>query len=176
MRKLVFAFMLSFVACASSTDAPLNTVDYVNLDRYIGTWYEIARFDQKFQKNCTASKAEYSLDKRGDIKVVNSCRLYHPDGELKEAIGRAWVKDKKTNAKLKVQFFLRRFRLPFFAGNYWILDLDKDYKHVIVGDPSRKYLWILNREKEMDEETYSSLVNKAEAMGFDTSKLLRFAQ
>lgn len=152
---------------------PLETVHYVDIERYLGKWYEISRFEQSFQKGCTATQAVYSLRKDGDIKVLNSCRLNSPNGELKVAEGRAWVKDKETNAKLKVQFFLRGIKLPFISGNYWILELDSDYQHVLVGDPSRKYLWILSRSKVMDENTYNYLVSKARDLQFDVSKLVK---
>lgn len=167
--------LVLLVSCSSinARNLPLDTVDYVDLNRYLGKWYEIARFDQKFQKGCTATAADYSLRSDGDIKVINKCRLGSPDGKLKEAEGRAWIKDRHTNAKLKVQFFLRGIRLGIFAGKYWILDLDEDYQHALVGDPSRKYLWILSRTNKMDEKVYDELVKKAEDMHFDTSKLLK---
>jgi len=168
--------MILLVMSCSSTQAKypiLPTVDHVDLDRYLGKWYEIARLDQRFQKGCTATEAIYSKRKDGEIKVLNRCRLNTPDGKLKEAVGRAWVTDKNTNAKLKVQFFLKRFKIPFLSGKYWILDLDEDYQNVIIGDPSRKYLWILSRSKEMKEGIYQELVDKAEDLHFDTTKLLR---
>ena len=178
MRKLSLILLLTMSCFSSWAEIPnLQTVDYVELDHYLGKWYEIARFDQKFQKGCTATTAEYSLRSDGDIKVINSCRLNSPQGELKEDEARAWIVDDTTNAKLKVQFFLTGIRLPFFAGNYWILDLGDEvngpYTHSIVGDDSGKYLWILARSPEMSEEKYSELVAKAKAMGFDTSKLLK---
>lgn len=169
---VLIALMLNFNAFAGG-NPPLSTVDYVDLNRYLGKWYEIARFEQSFQKGCAAVTAEYSLRQDGDIKVVNSCRQGSPEGKLKQSIARAWVVDKDTNAKLKVQFFLRRFKLPYLAGNYWILELDEDYQYAIVGDQSRKYLWILSRDNKMDDNLYTDLVNKAEDMGFDTSKLIK---
>ena len=161
-----------FTAFAGSS-LPLDTVDYVDLDRYLGKWYEIASFPQKFQKGCTATTAEYSKRKDGDIKVINECRLNSPDGKLKKGIARGWVVDKDTNAKLKVQFFLRRWRINKFAGNYWILDLGADYEYAIVGDKSRKYLWFLSRTKKIDDGLYEDLVNKAKDMDFDISKLVK---
>jgi apolipoprotein D and lipocalin family protein len=174
MKKvyLLLTLMISS-ACFPASPHSLNTVDYVELDRYLGKWYEIARFDQEFQKGCTAVTAEYSMRKDGDIRVLNSCRLGSPDGKHKKSVGRAWVTNKKTNAKLKVQFFLSRFKIPFFSGNYWILDLDDDYQHVIVGDKSRKYLWILSRTQKMDDGLYTDLVNKAKDMHFNTENLIK---
>lgn len=168
MLSLFLTSQLSF-----AKKAPLETVKHVEVERYLGKWYEVASFPQKFQKGCTATFAEYSLRSDGDIKVHNSCRLGSPDGKLKEATGRAWVKDKKTNAKLKVQFFLRNFRFFLFSGNYWILDLDENYETVLVGDKSRKYLWILSRDPKMDQNRYDELVEKAASLKFDTSKLVK---
>jgi apolipoprotein D and lipocalin family protein len=153
--------------------APLPTVDNVDLERYLGTWYEISSFPQKFQKGCTATEATYSLRRDGDIKVSNSCRLITPDGKLKKSIGRAWITNKNTNAKLKVQFFLKRFRIPFFSGNYWILDLDKNYESVLIGDPTRQYLWILSRRPILNQDRYDELVERAKELNFDTSKLVK---
>ena len=173
MKKvMLLAVLMSFVVSVEAGRKPLPTVNSVDINRYLGKWYEIARFDQRFQRGCTATEAIYSLRDDGDIKVLNRCRLNSPEGELKEAVGRAWVKDKKNNAKLRVQFFLREFRFFLFAGNYWIIDLDEDYQHAMIGDPSRKYLWILSRDTKLSQEVYDRLVDKAESLGFDTSKLL----
>ncbi len=173
MKALILVVFLCTAQFSFAGRSPLETVDYVSIDKYLGTWYEIASFPQKFQKGCTATKAEYSLRHDGDLKVLNSCNLGSPEGELKQAEGRAWVKDKKTNAKLKVQFFLREFRFFLFSGNYWILDLDENYDSVLVGDKSRKYLWILSRDPKMNAERYTELVEKAKALKFDVSKLVK---
>jgi apolipoprotein D and lipocalin family protein len=170
---LVFGVLLTSLAFGASGRSPLPTLENVDLDRYLGKWYEISSFPQKFQKGCTASTAVYSMRRDGDIKVLNRCNLNSPDGKLKVAVGRAWIKNKKTNAKLKVQFFLKRFKLPFFSGNYWILDLDKNYESVLVGDPSRKYLWILSRRPMLNQDRYDELVMKAADLGFNTDKLVK---
>lgn len=151
----------------------LVPVNFVDLDRYLGKWYEIARFDQKFQKDCTAVSATYSLRKDGDINVKNECRLNSPSGKHKVSYGRAWVTDKETNSKLKVQFFLKTLRIPLLAGNYWILALGNDYEYAIIGDNSRKYLWFLSRTSQMSNDLYEDLLNQAKSMGFDTSKLIK---
>jgi len=173
MKSIILLLTFVFASCAQANYPQLETVDHVDLDRYLGKWYEIARFDQTFQRNCTAVTAEYKLRKNGTIKVINTCRKFNPNGKLKTAIGRARVTNKTTNAKLRVQFFLRFLNVGFLSGNYWILDLGKDYEYAMVGDPTRKYLWILSRTKEMDERTYLELVQKAETLGFDTTKLLK---
>lgn len=151
---------------------PLPTVDNVDLNRYQGTWYEIARFDQKFQKGCTAVTAEYKVIKKNKISVINKCRLNTVDGKLKKAKGKAWVVDKETNSKLKVQFFLSFIKLDFLAGDYWIIDLDDNYENVMIGAPNREYLWILARRPFLDDATFKRLKDKAKTLGFDTSKLL----
>ena len=172
MKQLILLIFFTSCSLFAGGNRPLPTVSYVELDKYLGKWYEIARFDQSFQKGCTATEANYSLRPDGDIKVINKCRLGSPQGKLKVAEGRAWIVDLTTNAKLKVQFFLSRFRIPFFAGNYWILDLDSDYQYVLVGDKSRNYLWILSRSKQLDSKIFEDLKARAEELGFDTSKLL----
>lgn len=181
MKKIAVLMFLSITlfscAQAQAKIPNLQTVPHVDVDLYLGKWYEIASFYQRFQKDCTATTAEYSLRPDGDIKVVNSCNLKSPDGKLKKAEARAWIVDKRTNAKLKVQFVLTRFKIPFLAGNYWILDLGEEgnapYSHAIVGDDSGKYLWILARTPHLSEEKYKELVTKAKSLGFDTSKLLK---
>jgi apolipoprotein D and lipocalin family protein len=174
MKNLLLVLTLFVTAqVVNAKNAPLPTVKNVSLEKYLGKWFEIARFDQKFQRGCTATTATYTLLKKNTVKVLNECRLDSPDGELKSAQGRAWIVDKETNAKLKVQFFLSAFKLPFLAGNYWILDLGENYEYALIGEPSREYLWILSRTEEMDQDLYDNLVEKAESLGFDTSKLLR---
>jgi apolipoprotein D and lipocalin family protein len=173
MKKWYVSFLLVLSSLSFAGKAPLPTVESVDINRYLGKWYEISRFDQSFQRGCTATEANYSLRSDGDIKVLNRCRLDSQDGELKESIGRAWVKDKKTNSKLKVQFFLKNFKFFLFAGKYWIIDLDENYQYVMVGAPNRKYLWILSRQTTLAPETYNRLVEKAENLGFDTNQLLK---
>lgn len=160
-----------------SAETPLETVSYVDLNRYLGTWYEIARFDHRFQRDCKMSWAEYQLQSNGEIKVLNQCFTKAGNGQIKKAEGVAWVVNKKTNAKLKVQFFLPFLRLGFLAGDYWIIDLDEDnYSYAVVGDPSREYLWILSRSKIMSEELYQELVARAREKGFETTRLIRTSE
>lgn len=151
--------------------APVRTVEYVDLNRYLGQWYEIASFPQSFQEGCTATTAYYSLKANGKIAVKNQCRLDSPDGPLKTANGTARVVDKESNAKLKVTFFWP------FAGDYWILDLDPDYQWAVVGDPSRESLWILARTSTMEESLYKEITSRiASEQGFDISRLRKTIQ
>jgi len=144
---------------------PLEVVDTVELDRYVGRWYEIASYPAWFQKNCTAVTADYSLRDDGVIEVINSCRKGALDGKLKQSKGRAKVVDTTTNAKLKVSFFG-----PFW-GPYWIIDLDPDYQWVVVGVPNRKYLWILSRTPHMDEALFDEIIARLPAKGYDPKGL-----
>ena len=169
---VMFAFLSGFalVAPGRAADRPLETVASVDLDRYLGRWFEIASYPAWFQKGCTATTADYSLREDGLIKVVNSCRKGTLDGKPKQSTGRAKVIDTATNAKLKVSFFR-----PFW-GDYWIIDLDPDYQWAVVGVPNRKYLWILSRTPLMDDTVYDDLLSRLPAMGYDPARLNRTPQ
>lgn len=172
MRKLILSLILLLsITPTVLADDPLITVDKVDLGRYTGKWFEIARIDHGFQEGCINSTAEYALRDDGDIKVTNRCFLPEKNRHT-EAVGRAWVKDTMTNSKLRVQFFLSRFKLSFLSGDYWIIALDGDYQHVMVGSPDRDYLWILARDSVMDSETVKALVDQAVAQGFDKERFL----
>jgi apolipoprotein D and lipocalin family protein len=156
-----------------SEDRPrseLKTVARVDIDRYLGTWYEIARYPHSFEENCYASHADYSLRDDGHIRVVNRCRLGGFEGELDEVTGKAWVVDEASRAKLKVQFFWP------FSGDYWIIGLDPDYRYAIVGDPDREYLWIMSRKPQMETTLYQQLVRKVETQGYDSSRIIKTPQ
>jgi apolipoprotein D and lipocalin family protein len=145
--------------------APLRTVAHVELTRYVGVWYEIASYPQRFQKGCTATAAVYALRDDGMIQVINRCNRDSLDGRETIARGRARVVDHESNAKLEVSFFW-----PFW-GDYWIIDLDPEYRYAVVGHPSRKYLWILSRTRTMDPLTYSGILERLTAQGYDIAKL-----
>ena len=171
LRAGVVLMALAASAGAAAAEEPeLTTVDSVELDRYIGTWYEIASYPAWFQKNCTAVTADYSLGDDGLIKVVNSCRKGSINGKLKQSTGRAKVVDANTNAKLKVSFFG-----PCW-GKYWIIDLDPDYQWAVVGEPKRKYLWILSRTPLMDEGIYEQILARLPDKGYDPDGLNRTIQ
>jgi len=148
----------------------LEVVPSVDLQRYLGIWYEIATIPHSFQKDCVGVTASYALRPDGDIEVVNTCRKKTLDGQLKTAKGKAWVVDKTTGAKLKVRFFWP------FSGDYWIIELDADYQWAVVGAPDRDYLWILCRSPRMGEALYQELLRRSAAKGFDTSRLKRTLQ
>ena len=166
--------LLVVVGCAymgKEPSATLATVSHVDLNRYMGVWYEIARYPNSFQKGCVGSRATYTLMEDGKVSVLNECYDGSFSGKLRSAKGKAWVVDKETNAKLKVSFFW------FFAGDYWIIDLDDDYSYVVVGHPKRKYLWILSRTKTIENDTYEGILRRlVEIHHYDTSKLIKTIQ
>lgn len=162
MRRILF--LIPFLALGLQGGPPAVKAK-VDLARYMGTWYEIAKFPNRFQKGCLCTTATYTLKANGRVEVVNRCRTV--DGRTRQAKGWAKVVDPATNARLKVTFFW-----PFF-GDYWILDLDPAYSRVLVGTPDRRYLWILSRTPRMDEETFTALARKAGELGFDPNRLVR---
>lgn len=158
------------IPTANTPENEVRTVAQVDVNRYIGKWYEIARFDQSFQKGCGSTTAEYSLRSKGKINVVNTCK--RESGKVTKAKAIASLVDKKTNAKLKVSFvpFLNRFGL--FAGDYWIIGLGENYEYAVVAGPDRQYLWFLSRTAKISEQKLNELKSIAEGQGFDLSKLM----
>jgi apolipoprotein D and lipocalin family protein len=157
--------------------APLPTQDGVDLARYAGRWYEIARLPNRFQDKCAGDvAATYTLRPDGRVRVVNECR--RPSGEMTRVDGIARRADPKGPAsRLKVRFAPAWLSfLPFVWGDYWIVELDAGYGYALVGEPSRKYLWVLSRSPEMDAATFDSLVSTAARLGFDTARLVRTPQ
>lgn len=146
-------------------ESPLTTESAVDLQRYLGRWYEIARLPNGFEKDCEGVTADYSLRDDGLIRVVNTCRKGGVSGEVDVAKGRARIVDAATNSKLKVSFFG-----PFW-GDYWILDLADDYSLSLVGEPSGRYLWILARTPAISEETKAQALQRLSERGYDVSKL-----
>ena len=149
---------------------PLETVNFVDINRCIGEWYEIARYEHRFQKGCVGSKATYSLRDDGKITVLNECFEKSFSENIRSAKGKAWVVDKQSNAKLKVSFFWP------FSGDYYIISLDENYNYALVGDPSRKYLWVLARSKSLNDRVYAELLEIARNHGFEIDNLIRVNQ
>jgi len=153
MIFIIFSFQINF---SQDKELPkLQTVNQVNLTKYIGLWYEIAKIPNSFQDQCAyGTTAEYNLLEDGEIQVINKC--YKSDGEPDVAEGLAKVVDKKTNSKLEVSFFsILGFR-PFW-GDYWIIGLDDNYQWAIVGSPNRKYGWILSRTQSLPDDTLQKI-------------------
>ena len=159
--------LLSCAASLKRTLPPLEVVPHVDLKRYAGIWYEIARYPHRFQEGCFGSRATYTLREDGTIGVLNECRKGAPDGKISSVKGKAWVADPQVNAKLKVSFFWP------FSGDYWIIDLGENYDYAVVGHPSRKYLWILSRTPSMEEALYNRILGKLQEQSYDVTRLTR---
>lgn len=169
MRHLL-ALLVGLIGGTAAASTPPPTVEHVDLSRYAGTWYEIASFPKWFQRGCVATQATYRLRSDGSVEVVNECRQERLDGKEKRARGKAWVVDKTTNAKLKVQFFWP------FRGDYWIVALDPEYRWSVVGDPGRSSCWILSRTRKLDDTVFASIVGRIRDLGFDPDRLHRTLQ
>ena len=148
-----------------SVPEPAKTVD---LNRYVGLWYEIGRYENWFERGCEAVTAEYRVRDNGAVQVINTCRVGSPNGPTKVAEGRAKVVAGSGNSKLKVSFFG-----PFFFGDYWVLDHDPDYAWSIVGEPSGRYLWLLSRTAEPSAETREVIDARVRELGYDMSLIRR---
>ena len=130
-----------------------TVVKELDIDKYLGTWYEIARYDHKFERGLVGVTATYSYRKDGKIKVVNAGYKGTLHGEKSESTGKAKIPNLDTPAKLKVSFFL------FFYGDYFVLELDEDYQWAVIGSSSDQYLWILSRTPQMDKGLYNEILN-----------------
>lgn len=172
MLFLVALLMMS-AYLAGQPDVSVRTVEAVDLNRYLGEWYEVARFPNRFQRSCAGDvRATYARRSDERIDVVNRCRT--ADGGAIEAQGVARIVDTRTSAKLKVRFApaILSF-LPFVWGDYWILGLADDYSWAVVGSPDRDYLWILARTPNLESGRFASALAVARANGFDVERLLR---
>ncbi len=163
---LPLLFLLPLLGCDEPETSTLQAVPSVDVEQYMGTWYEIANFPMRFQEGCTGTTATYALD--GDkVSVVNRCFIDSLDGKEEVATGRARIVDTESNAKLEVSFFG-----PFW-GDYWIIDLADDYSYAVVGHPDRSYLWILSRTPQMDEQVYAGILERlVDESGYDLSALV----
>ncbi len=147
-----------------------TVVKELDIERYLGTWYEIARYDHKFERGLVGVTANYSFRDDGKIKVLNSGYKKTLNGKRSEAVGKARIPNPEEPAKLKVSFFL------FFYADYFVLELDDNYKWAAIGSSSDNYLWILSRTPQMDESQYNELLNKLANRGYDVSKLIKIEQ
>jgi apolipoprotein D and lipocalin family protein len=148
----------------------LPVVGDVDLEKYSGTWYEIARLPNSFEKGLKCVTATYRLRDDGKIEVINRGHKTGKPGKISKIKGVARVPDRNEPAKLKVTFFWP------FSGDYYIIELDKEYRYALVGEPSRKYLWILARDKVLESTIYEDLLKKAAEMGFDSKSVIRTDQ
>ena len=180
-RRLAILFCLSALSTwagvnAAENESPgpasaLRATPALDVPRYMGTWYEIAKYPNWFQKKCSgATQAHYSLLGDGRVKVLNRCRT--AGGELSEASGMARQLGSSTSAKLQVRFAPAWLSfLPFVWGDYWVIELDEHYQLVAVSEPKREYLWILSRTPRVDPAVYNALLARLRQKGFDLNKL-----
>ena len=169
-------FLSNILAVAYAQPAPVQAVDHIELSKYLGTWHEIARKPLSFQNKCDHNvSASYALNKNGNIEVTNRC--YSKTGKLSQAIGEAWVQNPPANSKLKVSFLPKAIRwLPVGRGDYWVLKIDQDYQTVLVGGPSKKYMWILSRTQNPDPAVIQAYLNYAQSIGYDLGDLIQTKQ
>ncbi|WP_083631163.1 lipocalin family protein [Labilibacter marinus] len=174
MYRIVIAISLMFLVFSSckAKGKPIDNsvVDTLDLDRYLGKWYEIARFDHSFERGLVGVTATYSMREDGKIKVVNAGFEGTLQGKESVAIGKAKIPNPDFPSKLKVSFFL------FFYGDYFVMELDDDYQWAIIGSSSDKYLWILSRTPQIKDEVYSELLLRLKKRGYDTQKLIKVEQ
>ncbi len=162
-------FLLLVTSCKTSK-MDKKVVKEFELNRYMGTWYEIARYDHRFERGLVGVTAIYSLREDGKIRVVNRGYKGGFNGKMSEAVGKAKIPNPNQKARLKVSFFL------FFYADYLVMELDPDYQWAVVGSKSDNYLWILSRKPIMKEDLYQEILEKVRKRGYDTSKLIKVEQ
>jgi apolipoprotein D and lipocalin family protein len=163
--KIICFLIINLFMKTISNAQEVATVPHVDLNKYLGRWFEIASYPIFFQKRCHCTTATYTLSEKGYIIVENRCNRDSANGKLSYIKGKAFIVDNSGNAKLKVQFFWP------FKGDYWIIDLADDYSYAVVSDPTKKYLWILCRTPKMDTDTFNKIIHSLKTKGFDTDKL-----
>ncbi|MFH1809549.1 MAG: lipocalin family protein [Pseudomonadota bacterium] len=169
LRSPVFVVAGALLATACAGPTTISAVKDVDLERFDGTWYDVASFPQSFQDGCHCTTATYTLRDNGEVGVLNRCRKGSVDGELSEATARAYLPDPDKPGELKVEF------LWPFAADYWVIDLGTpdvgEYTHAVVSEPGQQYLWILSRAPEMNRTTYDEILGWLVDQGFDTGRL-----
>jgi apolipoprotein D and lipocalin family protein len=154
---------------ASTKNPELPTVEKVDLTKYAGQWFEIAKLPNRFEKGLECITATYTIKKNGKVEVRNG-GIKIKNGKKQDIKGTAWVPNKNLPGVLKVRFFWP------FAGDYYIMELDENYQYALVGSPSRDYLWILSREPQLNEKIYAKLIDTAKEQGFDISTMEKVKQ
>ncbi len=166
MKSLIVSLSLALFTPFVAVAGQVQTVPYVNLQSFLGSWHEIASIPQIFQRNCAKNTvANYSLDEKGGINVVNTCEK--ENGQTIVATGKAKVFDSQTNAKLSVTFLKLGTWIYWVPGNYWILDLAEDYRYAVIGDETGRYGWIISRTPRMDEADFMAAVSTLKRNGYD---------
>jgi len=179
MKKFAIIALLAATAAAATAaaaDAPLATIPTLDTARYAGTWYEIAKYPNYFQRKCLANTvAQYSAQPDGTIRVDNRCT--QEGNKVEQAIGQARQPGGAGSPKLEVRFAPAWLSaLPFVWGDYWVIDLDPTYTLAAVSEPKREYLWILSRSAKVEPQAYAALLQRLAAKGFDTGKLIATKQ
>ena len=169
---LIFlVLLLSLTSCESQPSMIDKTVvSELDIEKYLGKWYEIARYDHRFERGLVGTSAIYSYREDGKIKVVNAGYKGSLDGKRSKAVGKAKIPNPAIPSKLKVSFFW------FFYGDYFVLELDRDYQWAVIGSSSDKYLWILSRTPQMDDDLYNQLLEGLTQRGYDVLKLIKVLQ
>lgn len=164
---------LGMATIAYAQNPPLKTVEKLELDRYLGVWYEVARKPLYFQNKCDRDvSATYTLNENGNVNVDNKC--LSKDGSLNQSIGEAYIQNAPANSKLKVSFLPSAIRwLPFGRGDYWVLKIDDNYQTVLVGEPDRKYMWILSRTAQPNEQVVGEYLDYAKSVGYDLGDVIK---
>lgn len=164
------ASIAALSACATLQRGPVGNptvpqpLKAIDLNRYVGLWYEIGRYENGFERGCEAVTAEYAVRDDGLVGVLNTCHQGGIDGPVKKAEGRARIVPDSDDAKLKVSFFG-----PLYLGDYWVLDRAEDYSWSIVGEPSGRYLWLMSRTAQPSRQTRATIMERTDALGYDLS-------
>jgi apolipoprotein D and lipocalin family protein len=168
---MVLAVNVSYALATNAASTPVTTIATLDVPRYMGTWYEIAKFPNWFQRKCVSdTRAQYTAQPDGSVQVFNSCQIL--DGQRIDALGLAQQVGEVTSPKLKVRFAPAWLSwLPQVWGEYWVIDIDPDYQLAAVSDSKRDYLWVLSRTPRVQPATYEALLQRLKAQGFDTQKL-----
>lgn len=176
MKKLFLPLLLAASSLCAFAQEPITPIPNLNVARYMGSWYEIAKYPNFFQRNCASNTvAQYSTQSDGTLKVFNRCT--QADGKVIDATGQARQIGDATSPKLEVRFAPAWLSfLPIVWGNYWVIDIDPDYQLVAVSEPKREYLWVLSRTPTVNAKAYDELLVRLRAKSLDTSKLERTRQ
>ena len=172
MKHIVLAWALGTGSMAMAAEPALTTIPTLDTARYAGTWYEIAKYPNYFQRKCLSNTvANYSAQPDGTIRVDNRCT--QEGNKVEQAVGQARQVGGAGSPKLEVRFAPAWLSvLPFVWGKYWVIDLDPGYTLAAVSEPEREYLWILSRTARVEPQAYAALLQRLAAKGFDTSKLI----
>ena len=165
LPKLIFPVLLFFTNCQDVTLKPMETVPYVDIEKFMGDWYVIANIPTFLEKGATNAIESYELNDKGEVETYFSYFKNSPQGTKKEYFPKGFIVNKDTNAEWKMQF------LWPFKASFLIIDLDQDYSYTVIGVPSRKYVWIMAREPEIPQNIYQGILSRLQKNGYDLTKL-----